>query len=102
MVSQKAKQYFKWQVKIPKVGYKYTQINDAFPTLSNMRHATEHQQDFTELARHAFAARGYVPTDAWLQAAAKGLARLADELPESLESSQAESFDDVLKRCAGV
>ncbi len=67
-----------------------------------MRHATEHQQDFTELARHAFADRGYVPTEAWLKAAAKGLARLADELPESLASAQTLSYDDMLKRCAGV
>jgi hypothetical protein len=67
-----------------------------------MRHATEHQQDFTELARHAFADRGYVPTDAWLHAAAKGLARLADEVAAPVVPAQDLSFDDMLKRCANV
>jgi hypothetical protein len=65
-----------------------------------MRNATETPQDFTELARQTFADNGYAPSDALLKAAAKGLARLTDPSPSRVDVGV--SFDEMLKRCAGV
>ena len=67
-----------------------------------MRDATQHQQDFTELAQHAFADNGYVPSTALLKATAKGLVRLADPSPVAVRADVDVSFDDMLRSCAGV
>lgn len=71
-----------------------------------MRDASPHQLEFTELANHAFAGNGYVPSVAVLKAAAKSLARLSDPLPSAVKAdSDADadvSFDEMLRRCSGV
>jgi hypothetical protein len=67
-----------------------------------MRDATQHQQDFTELAQHAFADNGYVPSTALLKATAKGLVRLADPSPVAVRVGADVSFDDMLRSCAGA
>lgn len=65
-----------------------------------MRDATDTQQDFTELARQAFADNGYVPSEALLKAAAKGLSRLADPSPWFDRAGADVSFDATLQDCA--
>lgn len=65
-----------------------------------MRDATELQQDLTELARQAFADNGYVPSDALLKAATKGLSRLADPSPWLDRAGAHVSFDAMLQDCA--
>lgn len=69
-----------------------------------MHDVSPHPQDFTELARQAFADNGYVPSAAVLKAAAKSLARLADPLPTTVraDANADVSFDEMLWSCAGV
>ena len=58
------------------------------------------QPDFTELAKQAFAANGYIPSDAVRIAAAKNLSRLTVPplAPAHLQATV--SFDDMLRSCA--
>ncbi len=67
-----------------------------------MRDASPHPQDFTELARHAFADNGYVPSAEELKAAAKSLARLSNPQPCAAKAEADVSFDETLRSCAGV
>ena len=67
-----------------------------------MHDTTEHPQNYTELAQHAFADNGYVPSAAVLKATAKGLMRLADALPAVARTDVKVSFDEMLRSCAGV
>ena len=67
-----------------------------------MRDFSPLPQDFTELALHAFAANGYVPSAAVLKAAAKNLARLSDPLLLAVKTDADVSFDEMLRSCAGV
>lgn len=67
-----------------------------------MRDVSPHPQDFTEVARQAFADNGYVPSFAVLKAAAKNLARLSDPLPCAAQAEADVSFDEMLRSCAGV
>jgi hypothetical protein len=69
-----------------------------------MRDVSPHPQDFTELALHAFADNGYVPSVAVLKAVAKNLARLSDPLPCAVraDANAVVSFDEMLRSCAGV
>jgi hypothetical protein len=69
-----------------------------------MRDVSPHPQDFTEVAHHAFADNGFVPSDAVLKAAAKNLARLSDPLPCAVkpDANADVSFDEMLRSCAGV
>jgi hypothetical protein len=64
--------------------------------------AFEQPSDFIQLAQHAFADQGYVPSAAVLQATAKGLARLQTSATSSVKPELDANFDVVLKRCAGV
>jgi|GEM_PF-5323003 len=66
-----------------------------------MHDVTEHPQNYTELAQHAFADNGYVPSVAVLKATTKALARLADPLPAGAPDADAD-FDEMLRSCAGV
>ena len=67
-----------------------------------MRDFSPLPQDFTELALHAFAANGYVPSAVVLKAAVKNLARLSDPLPGVVNRKIEVSFDEMLRSCAGV
>ena len=58
------------------------------------------QPDYLQLAQHAFASQGFVPSDAVLKAAAKGLARLdAPQVSTGVHATEL-SFDDMLKMSA--
>ena len=67
-----------------------------------MHDATAHSPNYTELAQHAFADNGYVPSVAVLKATAKGLARLADPSPVAVRADADVSFYDMLRSCAGA
>jgi hypothetical protein len=67
-----------------------------------MLDVSPHPQDFTELAQHAFADNGYVPSAAELKAAAKSLARLSDPQPCAAKAEADVSFEEMLRSCAGV
>jgi hypothetical protein len=65
-----------------------------------MSTAFKPQPDYLQLAQHAFASQGFVPTEAVLKAAAKGLARLdAPQVSTGVQATEL-SFDDTLQRSA--